>query len=150
MIAVIVLMALAMIAVYWRKRNDAERSAHNSMRSSASSAAVIHYANTALYGALALMFVLSAVLLFALGENLMFMIPLTFATLAMVLYRLTSLKVWLLAGIILTLLHVFSFLYALTMALTIGAFGAVMMIAYIDLMMLIPMADIYLMQQRKR
>ena len=96
------------------------------------------------------MFVLSAVLLFALGENLMFMIPLTFATLAMVFYRLTSLKVWLLAGIILTLLHVFSFLYALTMALTIGAFGAVMMIAYIDLMMLIPMADIYLMQQRKR
>ncbi len=150
MIAVIVLMALAMIAVYWRKRNDAERSAHNSMRSSASSAAVVHYANTALYGALALMFVLSAALLFALGENLMFMIPLTFATLAMVLYRLTSLKVWLLAGIILTLLHVFSFLYALTMALTIGAFGAVMMIAYIDLMMLIPMADIYLMQQRKR
>lgn len=150
MIAVIVLMALAMIAVYWRKRNDAERSAHNSMRSSASSAAVVHYANTALYGTLALMFVLSAVLLFALGENLMFMIPLTFATLAMVLYRLTSLKVWLLAGIILTLLHVFSFLYALAMALTIGAFGAVMMIAYIDLMMLIPMADIYLMQQRKR
>jgi hypothetical protein len=36
------------------------------------------------------------------------------------------------------------------MALTIGAFGAVMMLAFIDLMMLIPMADLYMMPNRKR
>jgi ABC-type sulfate transport system permease component len=55
-----------------------------------------------------------------------------------------------LAAIFATLLHAFSFLYALSMALTIGAFGAVMMIAAIDLMMLIPMADLYMMPSRSR
>jgi hypothetical protein len=63
---------------------------------------------------------------------------------------LTSLRFWLLAAIFATLLHAFSFLWALTMALTIGAFGAVMMLAFIDLMMLIPMADLYMMPNRKR
>ena len=59
-------------------------------------------------------------------------------------------KFWLLAGIFATLLHAFSFLFALSMALTIGAVGAVMMIAAIDLMMLIPMADLYMMPSRHR
>jgi hypothetical protein len=75
----------------------------------------------------------------------MFMIPFAFATIALVLYRFTSMRVWMLAAIFATLLHAFSFLFALSMALTIGAFGAVMMIAAIDLMMLIPMADLYMM-----
>jgi hypothetical protein len=34
--------------------------------------------------------------------------------------------------------------------LTIGAFGAVMMIAAIDMMMLIPMADLYMIPSRNR
>jgi ABC-type sulfate transport system permease component len=65
----------------------------------------------------------------------------------MILYRLTSLRFRLLAGIIAILLHAFSFLFALSMALTIGAFGAVMMIASIDLMILIPMADLYMVRE---
>jgi hypothetical protein len=96
------------------------------------------------------MFVLSAVLLIALGENLMFMVPLAFATIGLMLYKLTSLRVWMLLAIFATLLHAFSFLWALTMALTIGAFGAVMMLAFIDLLMLIPMADLYMMPNKKR
>ena len=56
----------------------------------------------------------------------------------------------LLAAVFATLLHAFSFLFALTMALTIGAFGAVMMIAAIDMLMLIPMADLYMMPSRSR
>ena len=47
------------------------------------------------------------------------------------------------------LLHAFSFLYALTMALTIGAFGAVAMLAFLDMMVLIPLADLYVMRERK-
>jgi hypothetical protein len=67
----------------------------------------------------------------------------------LILYRLTSLKVWLLAAIVLILLHAFSFLYALAMALTIGAFGAVAMLAFFDFMVLIPMADMYLTANKK-
>lgn len=149
MIASLVLMAVACIFVYLRGRAAAIRKTSGSMRASAASNAVARHAGNALYGALTLMLVMSAVLVFTLGENLMFFIPLAFATAALILYRLTSLKVWLLAAIVLILLHAFSFLYALAMALTIGAFGAVAMLAFFDLMALVPMADMYLSSNTK-
>ena len=94
--------------------------------------------------------IVAVVLLIALGENMMFLIPLAFATLAMILYHMTNLRVWLLAAIVLILLHAFSFYYALAMALTIGALGAVMMLAFFDVMILIPLADLYLMPSRRK
>ena len=103
-----------------------------------------------LYGTLSLMFVLSVVLLFALGENMMFLIPLAFATFAMVLYHMTNLRVWIPVAIALILLHAFSFYYALSMALTIGALGAVMMLVFMVVILIIPMADIYLMPNKKK
>lgn len=149
MIVSFALMALACVAVYLSGRNKAIRKVSGSMRASAASNAAAKYACNSLYGTLALMFFLSAVLLFALGENLMFFIPLTFAAAALILYRLTSLKLWMLCAIALILLHAFSFLYALAMALTIGAFGAVAMLAFFDIMVLVPMADIYLSSNKK-
>ena len=149
MIASMVLMAVACIFVYLRGRAAAIRKTSGSMRASAASNAVARHAGKALYGALTLMLIMSAVLVFTLGENLMFFIPLAFGTAALILYRLTSLKVWLLAAIVLILLHAFSFLYALAMALTIGAFGAVAMLAFFDLMALVPMADMYLSSNTK-
>lgn len=149
MIVAMSLLAVILVLIYSKGRGKAVHASMNSMRSSAAKNAATYYANNVLYGTLALMFILNAALLFAIGENLMFMIPFTFATFALVLYRLTSLRVWLLAAIFATLLHVFSFLFALSMALTIGAFGAVMMIATIDLLMLIPMADLYMMRSKK-
>ena len=80
------------------------------------------------YFILVLMFLFSLVLVFALGENMMFFIPLTAAALAMILWHLTSMRFWLLAGIVLIILHACSFLFALAMALTIGAFGVVAML----------------------
>ena len=119
-----------------------------SMRANAGTAAASKFACTQLYGALALMFVLSAALLIALGENLMFLVPLFFATGGLLLWRLTGLKLWLLASIAAILLHALSFLYALAMALTIGAFGAVAMLAFCDFMVLIPLADLYMMKTK--
>ena len=120
------------------------------MRASAAVSAASHYAYKKLYGVLALMFVLSAVMLFALGENLMFIIPLCLTTAAMVLYHLTSLRLWIPVAMFVILLHAFSFFYALAMALTIGALGAVMMLAFFDIMVIIPLADLYLMPVRKK
>lgn len=150
MIIFTVLMTAIVAFFYWKGRGKAVRGSMNSMRSSASVTAASHYAYNVLYATLALMFILSAVLLIALGENLMFMVPLAFATIGLFLYKLTSLRVWMLVAIFATLLHAFSFLQALTMALTIGAFGAVMMLTFIDLMMLIPLADLYMMPNKKR
>ncbi len=149
MIVSVALMAIICVLVYLRGRGTAVRKTSGSMRASAAANAVARYSGSKLYGTLALMFILSAVLLFTLGENLMFFIPLALATTGLILYRLTSLKVWLLAAIALTLLHAFSFLYALAMALTIGAFGAVAMLAFFDFMLLVPMADMYLTASKK-
>lgn len=149
MAASTVLMCVICVLVYLRGRGAAVRKTSGSMRASAASNAAAKFAANKLYGALALMFILSAALLFTLGENLMFFIPLTLCTAALILYRLTSLKVWLLAAIALILLHAFSFLYALAMALTIGAFGAVAMLAFFDFMVLIPMADMYFTANKK-
>ena len=150
MIVSVVLIALACAAVYLSGRSKAIRKVSGSMRASAASNAASKYAGNILYGALALMFFLSAVLLFALGENLMFFIPLAFASAALILYRITSLKVWILCAVALILLHALSFLYALAMALTIGAFGAVAMLAFFDIMVLIPLADLYLSSNKKK
>ena len=150
MIASTVIMALVSVLIYVMFRKKAVRTVSSSMRASASRNAVMHHAYNLLYGALLLMCVLSTVLVFALGENLMFFIPLMLTTIAMILYHLTSLRLWILAAIAIILLHSFSFLWALATALTIGAFGAVAMLAFIDMMVLIPMVDLYLMPSKTR
>lgn len=149
MIVSVAVMFLAMVAVYVLNRRKALLKVAGSMRASAAFNAASGYACNALYGTLALMFVLSAALVFTLGENLMFLIPLVCATSALLLWRVTSWKGWILLGIMVILLHAFSFLYALAMALTIGAFGAVAMLAFLDLMVIIPMADIYAFIRKK-
>lgn len=148
MIVMTVLLVAASVFIYLNSKGTVVRQKSGSMRASASLNAATGYSLEVLYGTLALMTLLSAVLVFTLGENLMFLIPLAFATAALILWRLTSLKVWLLAAIVLILLHAFSFLFALAMALTIGAYGAVAMLAFLDLMVLIPLADLYLMPER--
>lgn len=135
---------------YMILRGRAVQRTVGSMRASASVAAASKYACTTLYGALTLMFFLSAVLLIALGENLMFLIPLCFATAGLWLWRLLGCRFMLVLAIVAILLHAFSFLYALLMALTIGAYGAVAMLAFCDFMVLIPLADLYLMPGRSK
>ena len=150
MIVATVLIAAALVAVYVVTKKKAVRMVAGSMRASASTNAVSKHAYNVLYGALALMFVLSLALLFAIGENLMFIVPLVFATAAMVLYHMTSLKVWLVLAVGAILLHAFSFYFALAMALTIGAYGAVAMLAFFDMMVIIPLCDLYLMSTHKK
>ena len=135
---------------YMILRGRAVQRTVGSMRSSASVAAASKYACTTLYGALTLMFFLSAVLLIALGENLMFLVPLCFATAGLWLWRLLGCRFMLVLAIVAILLHAFSFLYALLMALTIGAYGAVAMLAFCDFMVLIPLADLYMMPERNK
>jgi len=145
MAASVAVMFCICVLAYCLTRAKAVRAVSASMRASAVRNAAKGHAFNALYGSLALVFLLSAVLLIALGENMMFLIPLAAAVLAMILYHMTNLRVWLLAAIVLILLHSFSFYHALAMALTIGALGAVMMLVFFDFMVLIPLADLYLM-----
>ena len=148
MIVTTAVIFLLTVLVYAILRKKAVMKTAGSMRASAGVAAASRYACNTLYGALALMFLLSAVLVAVLGENLMFFVPLTFATGGLIFWRLTGWRFWLVASIALILLHAFSFLYALAMALTIGAYGAVAMLAFCDFMVLIPLADLYMMKTK--
>jgi hypothetical protein len=150
MIVSMVIMTLVCIVVYISRRTKIVRAVSGSMRASAIINAATHNAYNVLYGVLSLVFILSVALLLSIGETLMFIIPLCCATVAMVLYHLTNLRLWLPVAIVLILLHAFSFYYALAMALTIGALGAVMMLAFFDIMVIIPLADLYLMPVRKK
>ena len=150
MIITTLVMAVVAVLVYVMLRKRAVRQVSGSMRVSAAVNAASRNAYNTMYGTLALMFVLTIALLLTIGENLMFLIPLACVTVAMILYHLTSLKLWLVLATGLILLHAFSFLYALAMALTIGAYGAVAMLAFFDLMVLIPLADIYLLSTARK
>ena len=150
MILFVVLVFAGALMVYLNSRAKVIRATLGSMRVSAAHTATMSNALNLLYASLALLLVLSAALLLAIGENMMFFIPLAVATAALILWRLTSLKVWLPIAVVVILLHAFSFLYALSMALTIGALGAVAMIAFLDMMVLIPLCDLYLMYPRKK
>ena len=150
MVLYIVLVFAGSLLVYCNGRTKVVRATLGSMRASAAHTATATYALNLLYASLALLFVLSAALLLAIGENMMFFIPLAFATFALILWRLTSVKSWLVVAVAMILLHAFSFLYALSMALTLGALGAVAMIAFLDMMVMIPLADLYLMRPKKK
>lgn len=138
-----VVMVLMVVWVHIGQRKKAVDGTSNSLRKSAKSSAALAVAANKLYATLLLMALLSLLLLVFINENLMFFIPLTLATFAVILYRLTRLKLWFLLAIALILLHVFSFLYALAMALTIGALGAVLMLAILDVLVVVPLVEMY-------
>lgn len=142
-VAVIITTIIAMV-IHLRQRNKAIQCVANSLRTNAKSSAAIVCATNKLYGTLVPMLLFSTLLLIFINENLMFFIPLCISTISIVLYRLTKQKIFIIIAIALILLHAISFLYALAMALTIGAFGAVLMLALFDILVLIPLADIYL------
>ena len=150
MILFVVLVFAGALMVYLSSRAKVVRATLGSMRVSAAHTAAMSNAQNLLYASLALLFVLSAALLIAIGENMMFFIPLAVVTAALILWRLTSLRMWLPIAVVVILLHALSFLYALSMALTIGALGAVAMIAFLDMMVLIPLCDLYLMYPKKK
>ena len=140
----VIVTVMAAAAIHIRRRGKAMQCTANSLRTSAKPSAALATATNNLYGTLVPLLVFSALLLAFINENLMFFIPLAISTAAIILYRITKQKVFVLIAIALILLHAFSFLHALAMALTIGAFGAVLMLALLDIMVIIPLADIYL------
>lgn len=96
-----------------------------------------------LNGTLMLLGLLSAVLLAALGENLFTLIPLGASVISLILWYFSKCRWLLLPGIAVILLHAVSFLWALSMALTIGAFGAVLLIACFELFALSALCKLF-------
>ena len=148
-VSTVVMVALSVL-VYVLVRSAAMRKSLNSMRQSAPINAARNHAYIVMYATLVIAFVASLSLLIFFGENMMFLIPLAFTTIARVLYHLTNLRAWLLIGIVLMLLHALSFYFVLSMTLTIGALGIVMMLSFFVVMLIVSMADLYMMPSKKK
>lgn len=103
-----------------------------------------YYQISKLQTSLFTLMILSLISLASFGENMMFFIPLCIGTLSLTLWQATSAKIFPLLGIFLICLHTFSFVYVIAMALTIGALGLVMLVAFCNLMVIIPLAKNYL------
>ena len=97
-----------------------------------------------LYASLFTLMLLSFIALIIAGENMMFFIPLCIGTLSIMLWQATSSRIFPLLGVCLILLHAFSFVYIIAMALTIGALGLVLLVAFCHLIVVIPLAKLYL------
>ena len=97
-----------------------------------------------LYASLFTLMLLSFIALIIAGENMMFFIPLCIGTLSVMLWQATSSRIFPLLGVCLILLHAFSFVYIIAMALTIGALGLVLLVAFCHLIVVIPLARLYL------
>ena len=97
-----------------------------------------------LYASLFTLMLLSFIALIIAGENMMFFIPLCIGTLSVMLWQATSSRIFPLLGVCLILLHAFSFVYIIAMALTIGALGLVLLVAFCHFIVVIPLAKLYL------
>ena len=97
----------------------------------------LYHSPLTLYSILSILFIYSLLLLLTFGENMMFFIPLACTTIALTLEQITSLRIFSWIAVVIISLHAFSFIYILAMALTIGALGIVMMLAFYDVMILL-------------
>lgn len=101
-----------------------------------------------IFASMTVLAVLSILMLALTGENFFFLIPLASAAVSVLLWQLCSTWILLLPGILLIVVHGASFLHTLAMALTIGAFGIVLMIAALDMLVLVALCDCFMMDRQ--
>ena len=123
MIFSVLILAIGLIR-YFRKRKDIHQNLYASML-------------TLMVGSIVFFFI-------AYRENMMFFLPLCIGTLTLHLWKTTSARVFPLLGMTIILIHAFSFVYIVAMALSIGALGLVLFLAFHYLIILIPLAHGYL------
>ena len=123
MIFSILILVIGLIR-YFRKRKDIHQNLYASML-------------TLMVGSIVFFFI-------AYRENMMFFLPLCIGTLTLHLWKTTSARVFPLLGMAIILIHAFSFVYIVAMALSIGALGLVLLLAFHYLIILIPLAHGYL------
>ena len=95
-----------------------------------------------------LMVIFSVALYFAVGENFFFAVPVLLVSLALVLNMFVFMNVLALPILLIAALLGGSFLYALSVALTIGALGLIMFIAFFYIIITVGLFECYMSQKR--
>ncbi|HPH53611.1 MAG: M28 family peptidase [Bacteroidales bacterium] len=136
------------ICFFFGRKKASDRISSTAIRKSAAASGATKYSYNLLYGTMLLLLLLSAILLFTIGENFFFVLPLALAAASVFLWRITTWRGWLLVAIVVTLLHAFSFLYIVIIALTMGALGVLPLFMVIYLALLLPLADLYTRKEK--
>ncbi len=130
-IVAMVLMVALYLVFYLRRRNKS-----------------IFFVKEHIFGALLCMMVFTIVLLFTIGENFFFMIPLALTAVALIFYMFVFFNILSLPALLCIELLMFSFLYNLITALTIGSLGVVMFIGFYSLILMSGLFECYMIQKR--
>lgn len=125
------LMAIVYVAVFLKKKNQSP-----------------YFVKESLFGAMFAMIVLSAVLLFTVGENFFFIVPVALCSVALIFYLFLFLNILSLPALAAILLLQFAFLYNLLTALTIGALGVVLFVGFYSLVLIVGLFECYMNQKR--
>ena len=99
-------------------------------------------------GLLLVMLVLSAVLLFTVGENFFLLLPALCAVVALLLHLFVYMNLMSLPALLLVEITGVSFLYNLYTALTVGSLGIVMFLAYFYLIIAASLVRCFMYQRR--
>lgn len=143
-ICTVVLVSAITLAFYVTgRRNSINRVTANAIRRSASSSGASRYAFESLYGIMIILAIAAAGSYIYIGENFFFTMPVLVAAVAVILWRVTRWRGWLILCCIAIMLHSFSFCYIVSVGLTIGALGAVALLVYLYISLLAPLIDIY-------
>ena len=94
------------------------------------------------------MLVLSAVLLFTVGENFFLLLPALCAVVALLLHLFVYMNLMSLPALLLVEITGVSFLYNLYTALTVGSLGIVMFLAYFYLIIAASLVRCFMYQRR--
>lgn len=107
-----------------------------------------NYVFSHLLGMTMLLLVLSAVLLFIIGENFFLMLPAVCALFGLMFHIVVYMNIMSLPALLLTVAAGFPFAYNLYTALTIGSVGIVMSVAFIYLTVTVSLAYCFIYQKR--
>lgn len=130
-IASVAVMAIAFIVFYLRKRSKNR-----------------YFSREIIFGSMLVMIIISAVLLFTVGENFFLIVPVALCSIAMIFYPLVFLNVIALPALLAIVLLELSFLYNLLTALTIGSLGIVMFLAFFSIVLIVGLFECYMYQKR--
>lgn len=101
-----------------------------------------------LLGAMMVLLVFSVVLFFTIGENFFFAVPLLLASVALIFNIVVFLNILSLPILLLIALLGGSFLYALSKAITVGAIGVIMFMAFYYIILVVGLFECYMNQKR--
>lgn len=145
----VVLLFIVFLLLYIKQRKKSSDTVSSSaIRRSASASGATKYSFKVLYAILIVDVVLSIGAFIYCGENFFFMAPVAVACASLLLWKVTRWRGVLLVGIVTILLLAFSFTYIVAMALTMGALGVTLLISFLFIALIVPMADLYCRKEK--